>query len=119
MAKKLSNPAPGDSTVQARKAFVGSIRFLGWCTGGNSDKIWGHLVIDAGNVPVTFWGARKGPWTFKRFGTYAGSTGSVFAKQQEKENEGYDQTRLETLGIENELYEAYVRAILVGKFHGE
>lgn len=98
--------------------FSSGVRFVGWNTAGTSDKIWGFIRHPLAGE-VTFWGRRQGPWTFKRLGSYAGGTSSKgCVLMDEKRAGGYDETSLSSLGIEKDLFDAFVRAALLQNFHG-
>jgi hypothetical protein len=99
------------------REFGRKIAWLGHCTAGTSDKIWGFLDFEG--TTYTFWGRRTGPWTFRNLG--AERWRAEGARDIKRFDHGYRGIEPRFLYPEflAELQTGFARACLTNRFHGE
>jgi hypothetical protein len=94
-----------------------TIPFLGWNKDDGHDKIWGIVVIDEGDDPISFWGRRGGSYTFKKQ-----KNGTALRKlERNKIDKGYKAITDVSLLTDNfidDLGNQLFVAKLFDKFHG-
>jgi hypothetical protein len=108
-------PAPRSSAASSDK----NIYFLGHCTIGTSDKIWG--AVKAQGEWFTFWGARKNKLMFKRSDEYSNHA-SLDTLVRSKRKKGYLDTTIEELNrldpeFETRFEEELILCLMADKFH--
>ncbi|MDD2765896.1 MAG: hypothetical protein PHE83_18185 [Opitutaceae bacterium] len=98
--------------------FGSTITWLGHCTQGTSDKLWGYLRY--GGVCYTFWGKRLGPWTFKNIGDCPGLAESIRDQKRWSSGSRYLPVDPHYIypGFLEQLENAFAKACLTARFHG-
>ena len=68
-----------------------SIKWVGWCNKGTSDKVWGYFQVGSGGTYYIFWAGRGKAMNFKK----QTSAFEVVKVRRSKENRSYDKAYTE------------------------